>query len=99
MKTIIREHETGKARQLIEYAIKNNAVIATENPEAFKVKANSYGFPNVKIVSWRDVLCDDIYLPHEKFVIHNADKFLQYAFGKNCIGFSATLEGEQNVST
>jgi len=56
------------------------------------VKAMSYGFPNVKVVSWSDVLCDDIYLPHEKFVIHNADKFLQYAYGENCIGFSATLE-------
>ena len=92
MKTIIRERETGKARQLIEYAAENNAVIAAENPEAFRVKAKSYGFPEVKIVSWSDVCCDDIYLPHEKFVIHNADKFLQYAFGENCIGFSATLE-------
>jgi len=92
MKTIIRDRETGKARQLIEYAAENNAAIAAENPDAFRVKAMSYGFSNVKIVSWNDVLYDDTYLPYEKFVIHNADKFLQYAYGENCIGFSATLE-------
>ena len=46
MKTIIRERETGKARQLIEYAAQNNAVIAAENPDAFRVKASSYGFPS-----------------------------------------------------
>lgn len=92
MKTIIRERESGKARQLVEYAAENNAIVAAENPDAFRVKAISYGFPNVEIVSWSDVLCDDLYLPHKKFVIHNADKFLQYACGENCIGFSATLE-------
>lgn len=92
MKTIIRDRETGKARQLIEYAAENDAVIAAENPDAFRVKARSYGFPNVEIVSWNDVLCDDLYLPHQKFVIHNADKFMRWAFGQNLIGFSATLE-------
>lgn len=92
MKTIIRDRETGKARQLIEYAVENNAAIAVENPEAFRVKANSYGFPNVEIVSWSNILTDDIYLPHKKFVIHNADKFMQWTYGENLIGFSATLE-------
>ena len=92
MKTIIRDRETGKARQLIEYAAENNAVVAAENPDAFRVKARSYGFPNVEIVSWKDVLVDELYLPHQKFVIHNADKFMRWAFGQNLIGFSATLE-------
>jgi len=92
MKTIIRDRETGKARQLIEYAAENNAVIAAENPEAFRVKAKSYGFPNVEVVDWNDVLVDELYLPHQKFVIHNADKFMRWAFGENLIGFSATLE-------
>ena len=92
MKTIIRERETGKARQLIEYAAQNNAVIAAENPDAFRVKANSYGFPDVEIISWNDVLTDELYLPYHKFVIHIADKFMRRAFGENLIGFSATLE-------
>jgi len=92
MKTIIRDRETGKARQLIEYAAENNAVIAAENPDAFRVKASSYGFPNVEIISWNDVLTDKLYLPYHKFVIHNADKFMRWAYGENLIGFSATLE-------
>ena len=92
MKTIINGRETGKARQLIEYAAENNAVIAAENPDAFRVKAKSYGFPNVEVVDWNDVLVDELYLPHKKFVIHNADKFMRWAFGENLIGFSATLE-------
>jgi hypothetical protein len=89
MKTIIRDRETGKARQLIEYAAENNAVVAAENPDAFRVKAASYGYPDIKVIDWVKILMGDT---PQKFVIHNADKFLKYAFGNNCIGFSATLE-------
>jgi len=89
MKTIIRERETGKARQLIEFAAENEAVIAAENPDAFRVKAASYGYPDIKVIDWVKILMGDT---PQKFVIHNADKFLKYAFGNNCIGFSATLE-------
>lgn len=89
MKTIIRDRETGKARQLIEYAAENNAVIAAENPDAFRVKAASYGYPDIKVIDWVKILMGDT---PQKFVIHNVDKFLKYAFGNNCIGFSATLE-------
>ena len=89
MKTIIRDRETGKARQLIEFAAENNAAVAAENPDAFKVKAASYGYPNVKIISWDEV---DSYVSAHKVVIHNADKFMQWIYGLNLIGFSATLE-------
>ena len=89
MKTIIRDRETGKARQLIEYAVENDAVIATENPDAFRVKAASYGYPDIKVIDWVKILMGDT---PQKFVIHNADKFMRWAYGENLIGFSATLE-------
>lgn len=89
MKVIVRERETGKARQLVEYAAENNAIIAAENPDAFRVKAAAYGFPNVKVVNWQYIMTDDC---NKDFVIHNADKFLQWVFGKHLIGYTATLE-------
>ena len=92
MKTIIRNRETGKARQLIEFAAAENATIVTENPFTFKVKADSYGYPNVDIIAWDD-LTHMIEIPN-KIVIHNIDKFINFLFENKVIGFSATLEEE-----
>lgn len=91
MKTIIRERETGKARQLIEFAVENEAVIAAENPDAFRVKAASYGYPDIKVISWDDLNKDWPFLPN-KLVIHNMDKMVNLYCNGNLIGFSATLE-------
>lgn len=92
MKVIVRERETGKARQLVEYAAENNAIIAAENPDAFRVKAAAYGFSDIEVVDWQYIMTDDCYLSHRDFVIHNADKFLQRVCGKHLIGYTATLE-------
>ena len=93
MNSIIRGRETGKARDLIAFAAKNNAIIVTENPNAFKVKAESYGFPNVEIIAWEDFILSVNF--KKKFVIHNIDKMMNWFCGGNLLGFSATLNEEK----
>lgn len=93
MKSIIRGRETGKAHDLIAFAAKNNATIVTENPNAFKVKAESYGFSNIDTISWEEFILSVNF--EKKFVIHNIDKMMNWFCGDNLIGFSATLEEEK----
>ena len=93
MKSIIRGRETGKARDLIAFAAKNNATIVTENPNAFKVKAESYGFSNIDVISWEEFILSVNF--EKKIVIHNIDKMMNWFCGDNLIGFSATLEEEK----
>jgi len=90
MKQIIRGRDSGKARELITFAAENNATIVTENPFAFKVKAEGYGYPDVDIIAWDD-LTHMLEIPN-KIVIHNLDKFINYIFENKVIGFSATEE-------
>ena len=92
MKTIIRRRDSGKARELIEYAVKNNAIIVTENPFAFKVKAESYGFPDVDVMAYEDFLYAKEL--EKNVVVHNIDKFVNWFSGNKLIGFSATEEEE-----
>ena len=93
MKTIIRDRESGKARELIAFAAENDATIIAENPDAFKVKAHSYGYDNVKIMSWSDFIIYSEPIEGD-IVIHNMDKMLNWFSGGKLIGFSATKEKE-----
>lgn len=96
MLTIIRNRDSGKARQLLEAARKNHCAILTQDKAAFEVKAHSYGFDDVEIIDYED-LKDDTYDYGSNILIHNGDKTLQwlfdYFYGLNVIGFTAT-EGE-----
>ena len=47
MKTIIRNRDSGKAKELLQYAREHNAFIVTENKRAFRVKAHSLGYDSV----------------------------------------------------
>ena len=90
MKAIIRKLDSGKAKELIAFAAENNATIVTENPFAFKVKAETYGYPNIDVMAWEDfIYAKDLSKP---VVIHNIDKFVNWFSGNKLIGFSATAE-------
>ena len=95
MITIIQNRGTGKAKQLLEAAHKNNATIITQDKRAFEVKAKSYGFSNVEILDYEDLENDD-YTINKPVLIHNGDNFLEYLldryYGLKPIGFSATQE-------
>ena len=93
MKTIIRNRESGKARELVAFAVANNATIVAENPDAFKVKAHNYGYDNVKVMSWSDFIIYSEPIEGD-IVIHNMDKMLKWFSGGKLIGFSATMEEE-----
>lgn len=96
MKTIIRNRDSGKSKELLEYAQAHNAAILTQNKRAFKVKADSLGFNNVTILDYQNLENDD-YEWYKDIVVHNGDKVLKELINKyyslNVIGFTAT-EGE-----
>ena len=95
MLTIIRDRDSGKARQLLEAARKLNCAILTQDKDAFEVKAHSYGFDDIKIIDYED-LKDDNYEYGGNMLIHNGDKMLEwlfdYFYGINVKGFSATVQ-------
>ena len=95
MKTIIRSRDSGKAVELLAYAREHDAAVVTQNKRAFKVKASSFGYDDVEILDYEDLIHDN-YDENKPIVIHNGDKCLFYLidkfFGLSVIGFSATDE-------
>ena len=95
MKTIIRSRDSGKAVELLAYAREHGAAVVTQNKRAFKVKASSFGYDDVEILDYEDLIHDN-YDENKPIVIHNGDKCLFYLidkfFGLSVIGFSATEE-------
>ncbi len=93
MLTIIRDRDSGKAKQLLEAARKANCAILTQDKHSFEVKARGYGFEDVPIIDYED-LKDDNYEYGGNILIHNGDKVLEwifdYFYGINVLGFSAT---------
>ena len=95
MKVIIRTRDSGKAKELLEYANEKGAAILTQNKRAFRVKADSLGFKDVEIIDYEDLRYDN-YSLDTPIVIHNADKAIQFFadkyYGVSVIGFTATQE-------
>lgn len=93
MLTIIRDRDSGKAKQLLEAARKANCAILTQDKRAFEIKARGYGFEDVPIIDYED-LKDDNYEYGGNILVHNGDKVLEwifdYFYGINVLGFSAT---------
>ena len=101
MLTIIRDRDSGKARQLLEAARKQNCAILTQDKNAFSVKAHSYGFDDIQIIDYDD-LKNDNYEYGGNILIHNGDKVLgwlfDYFYGINVKGFSATAMENKDES-
>jgi len=94
MLAIIRNRDSGKAHQLLEAARKNNAFIITQDKRAFQVKAHGYGFDDITIVDYQDIMGND-YPSGIPAMIHNGDKMLAWfleRFGIELIGYTATTE-------
>ena len=79
MKLIYGGRDTGKTRQLLEYAAANRATVITKNARALRVKAQSYGI-NVDIVE-ADSLTENT-LFDKRVVIHDLDDYLKDYFNK-----------------
>lgn len=95
MITIIQNRNTGKTRELLQTALDNNAIVLTSNKKGLQVKAKSYGFKNIEIISYED-LEKDSYSFNKPLLIHNCEKVIQYLFDRyynlNVFGFSMTKE-------
>lgn len=98
MKAIIRNRDSGKAQELLQFAKENNAIILTQDKRAFSVKAESYGYNTVEIIDYDDLQHDNYDLT-KSLVIHNGDKVLKWLFDRyyniDVIGFTATLTEEK----
>ena len=98
MYTVIRNRDSGKAKELLEYARENNCIIITQDKRSFKVKAKNYGFNDVEIIDYED-LDNDSYPLGVKAVVHNGDKMLKDLIDRfyyiEVIGMSATANNER----
>lgn len=95
MNIIVRGRDSGKARELLETARGLKAVVASDNRERLREKANRYGIYDVAICTYDDIMSGDPEISQHPIMIQNVDKFLKYYFemsGQNIVGFSATLE-------
>lgn len=94
MITIMRARGTGKAKELLEQARINKAMILTLDKRAFEVKAKSYKYDDVVIIDYEDLEADN-YNITQPILIHNVEDFLTYALDRyyalQPIGFSATV--------
>lgn len=102
MKIIVRGRDSGKARELIAAARDAKAIIATDDVERLRNKANRYGIYDVDICSYDDIISVDQEYADYPIMIHNVDKFLECYFGmtgQKIIGFSATLEEKKKKLT
>ena len=72
---IIGARNTGKTKLLLEAATKVQGTVLAENKEALKVKANAYGFYDVHIINYQDLI-DGNYYFGEPFYIQKAELFL-----------------------
>lgn len=90
---IIRDRDSGKAKELLAAARELNCSILTQDKKAFEVKAKGYGYPDVNIIDYED-LKNDNYEYGGDILIHNGDKVFEwifdYFYGINVKGFSAT---------
>lgn len=98
MKIIIRDRDSGKAQELLQYAKENNAIVITQNKRAFKVKAESLGYNEITIIDYEDLKYGN-YKVNIPVVVHNGDKMLysliDHLFNLETIGFSATKIEEE----
>lgn len=94
MNAIIRDRDSGKARQLLEAARATNSFIITQDKRAFAVKAHNYGYDDITIVDYQDMMSND-YPAQQTVMIHNGDKMLKWfleRFGVELVGYTATVE-------
>ena len=94
MKVIARPIGTGKTKELLRTAIENNGIVFTNNKRALKVKADSYGFKDVEIIDWDDLL-DHNYDENKPIYVHKLEdimkEWLYSDYGLRLDGYSIAL--------
>lgn len=93
MTRIIDKRGTGKTNRLMLLAKENNAVFVCSNPDAMKVKAQTYGINNIQFISYNNFIHN--FDPEiTNYVIDELEIFIQYIFtsGLSLIGYSLSIE-------
>jgi len=100
MKVIARPVGTGKTRELIETAAKENGIVLTVNRAALRTKAIAYGYPDVEIIEMGDMIYGN-FSPNKKVFVHKMDDFVQdflwHEYGLELSGYSVALEDSNNA--
>ena len=95
MKVIARPRGTNKTKELLELANEKGGLVLTTEKHALQVKANAYGFNNLTVIDWFDLLYDDYDETRPLYIHKAADVFKEYIqsdFGLKLEGFSITME-------
>jgi len=96
MKAIVRGQGTGKTKELLLEAQKENGMVLTGNKRALQEKARAYGIPDVTIVDWDDLIYRDDELNDKPLFVHKLDNIIEDYFwddfGLKLKGYSLTLE-------
>ena len=78
MLKIVGNRDSGKTKQLIEYAQKTpRAAILTKDKRGLEVKAHNYGIDNIQIYDYED-LENDIIPIDASLMVHQAEPLLEY---------------------
>ena len=89
MKVIAKPRGTGKTRELFALAAQNNGQVLTSNKRALRAKANNYGWYNLSIIDWSDMLYGE-YNKDKPLYIDNAEEVFAELFEND---FELKLEG------
>ena len=96
MKIIARPAGTGKTKEFLKEAFKNNAQVLTVNKRALYTKADAYGISDLTILDWNDMMYGD-YDNTRPLYIHKVADVIQELLdsdfdGTKLEGMSITLE-------
>ena len=93
MEKIIGGQGTGKTRELIEIAGRENAIIVCETPARMSEKTHGYGYVGIRCISYEDYLAigTDSEKQHanKKYVVDDIEAFLAF-ISKGTIAFSVS---------
>lgn len=89
MKVIARGRGTGKTKELLNDAYKNNGQVLTCNKRALRIKADKYGLYDLPILDWNALLYGE-YDKNKPLYIDNAEEVFVELFEND---FELKLEG------
>lgn len=92
MEKVIGGQGTGKTKELIEIANRENAVIVCETPDRMIEKTHGYGYVGIQCISYQDYISaglDKENASAKKYVVDDIESFL-YFISKGTIAFSVS---------
>ena len=89
MKVIAKGRGTGKTKELLYDAWRNNGQVLSLNKRAIQSKSEAYGFIGLPIIDWNDILYGE-YDKNKPLYIDNAELVFAYLLAND---FELKVEG------